>query len=269
MPNLLHHTSYGSSESSGSPVVILHGLFGSSRNWGTVARKIAERQKTFALDLRNHGDSFHSDSHTIEDMVLDLRFWIDETLQGERPILLGHSMGGLVALFFALQFPSHVQGLFVVDIAPRAYRSNHRRQFEALKIDVSSMKTRQQVDEQMAKIETSPEVRSFLQMNLERDRDTGTFRWKINLEPLEKGAYLENIKVPESVYHGPTFFLFGSESPYYDPEDREKIEALFPSSQIQVLEGAGHWLFHSHRSDFLQKLDGWLQSENLIPGSSG
>ena len=135
----------------GIPVTILHGLFASSKNWIGTGQYLSQFCKPFALDLRNHGDSPHSDSHTLAGMIGDLDHWLNER-NIEKTVLLGHSMGGLVSMGFSLSHPDRIRGLIVVDILPRAYRPNFSREIAALSLDLSPYKNRREIDKAMEKI---------------------------------------------------------------------------------------------------------------------
>jgi pimeloyl-ACP methyl ester carboxylesterase len=237
-------------------VIILHGLFGSSRNWGTTARELAKFGRLTALDLRNHGSSPHTATHTLEDMVADLERYID-TSASEAPVLMGHSMGGWVAMAYALARPSRVRALVVVDVAPRAYGVDHSREFEALSIDLTGMKRRGEVDRLMAKHISDRQVRQFLQTNLERV-DTG-FRWRVNVEPLKRGRVVHGDGQFQGCYDGPVLFVVGGRSHYVGEADRARIHALFPRADIEVVAQGDHWLHHTHPEEFQTAVSSFLR----------
>lgn len=254
----LSHSSVGSA-ASGDPVVLIHGLFGSSRNWQTIAQELSELGPVYSVDQRNHGSSPHHSSHTLTDMIADLHLWHENNLN-EPAVYVGHSMGGLTAMGLSLLFPELVRKLVVVDIAPRAYEPHHDREFEALAMDVSGFKSRQEIDGAMARIHPVPAVRRFLQMNLERGEEG--YRWAINVEALRNAAYLQGFQddFPDLTYSGPTLIIKGEHSNYIEPEDRPLFQKYFPSSRLVELKDADHWLHYSAQEAFLKTLKLFLQS---------
>ncbi|MEQ9365286.1 MAG: alpha/beta fold hydrolase, partial [Leptospirales bacterium] len=240
------------------------------RNWTSVAKVLAKNTNVHCIDQRNHGDSPHADSHTLVDLREDLKHWIDEQRFPRAPIVVGHSMGGMAAMSFALQYRDALSGLVVVDIAPRDYPPHHSKEFEALSLDVSECATRSDVDEQMKAIVSDPMVRQFLQMNLERASDSGDgYVWKINVPVLKNATHtkgLENaggIANEKSVYPGPALFVRGGASDYIRDEDFEEIKRLFPDAAIRTVEGHGHWLHYSAMQDFLDIVTDFLDRDAL------
>jgi pimeloyl-ACP methyl ester carboxylesterase len=233
----------------GLPLVILHGLFASSKNWMSTAQYMSGFSRAYALDLRNHGDSPHSDSHTLKDMIADLHEWLEDR-ELEQAVLLGHSMGGLVAMGFALSHPSAVKGLIVVDILPRGYRPDFSREFEALSLDLSPYKTRREIDEAMEPIVPDQQVRQFLQMNVERTDDG--FSWKLNVPALESSEFLQGPDFTgfREPYQGPALLIAGGESPFAPEGDQSRFIDYFPNGQIEVLEDCGHWLHYICSEEF-------------------
>ncbi len=232
-------------------IVILHGLFGSSKNWVGVGRFLTAFGRCYALDLRNHGDSPHARSHSLQDLIGDLGEWLDVHGEGP-PILIGHSMGGLAAMGYALKMPERVRAIVVVDIAPRVYPYGHRREFEALKIDISACATRPQIDEQMRAIIPAPEVRRFLQMNIARTGDG--FRWKLNVQALERSTVNADVAGLKGEYTGRALFIAGERSGYVRAQDHRRIMACFPNASIDTLPDADHWLHYSAADAFKQRL---------------
>jgi pimeloyl-ACP methyl ester carboxylesterase len=242
----LHTREFGGQ---GLPVVILHGLFASSKNWVGTAQSLSDFCRPFALDLRNHGDSPHSDSHTLQDTIGDLDQWL-QSRHLEQGVLLGHSMGGLVSMGFALSHPQAVRGLVVVDILPRGYRPDFTREFQALSLDLSPYKNRREIDEAMAPIIPDMQVRQFLQMNV--DRTDGGFRWKLNVPALQSSEFLRGPDFSgfEQTYEGPTLLIAGGQSPFVRAIDRPRFYEYFPNATIEVLEDCGHWLHYICSEEF-------------------
>jgi pimeloyl-ACP methyl ester carboxylesterase len=226
----------------GPPLVILHGLLGSSRNWQTAGRDLAVGRRVFAVDLRNHGLSPHDDRMTYAAMADDVEGWLDS--QGlARAELLGHSMGGKVAMVIACRSPDRVSRLVVVDIAPRDYFWPARRvEFKAMAgIDLSTLASRAEAERALEAQVPEWGVRKFLTTNLERS-DSGGWRWLANLPAIYAAlSDLErNPLLPGDRYGGPALFVVGSGSDYVRPEDHAAILAHFPGAQIEVIAGCGH-----------------------------
>lgn len=226
----------------GKPIVILHGLFGSSDNWLTVSKAFAEKYEVFLIDLRNHGQSPHTKSHTYEEMAEDLaQFLVQNNL--EKIILIGHSMGGKTAMAFAQKYPQKIEKLIIVDISPRYYPPHHQRELDALhSLDLSTLQNRQEADEIMAK--TIPElgIRQFLLKNLYRTED-GIFKWRMNLPVLT--AQINRIgeeSLKNSTISIPTLFLRGENSDYISENDIKLIQTIFTNAQTKTISNAGHWI---------------------------
>ncbi|MBW7857622.1 MAG: alpha/beta fold hydrolase [Leptonema sp. (in: Bacteria)] len=258
----LHYRLFSeNADTSLAPIVILHGLFGSGKNWISHSRDLSSLgYSVYTVDHRNHGDSPWSDEHSLQSMTDDIINFHNQTIQ--RPaIYLGHSMGGLVAMTLSLSHPELVKGLVVADIAPKAYKPHHQLEFAALHIDISNMKSRQEVDQAMAIVHPNQAVRQFLQMNLER-KDTG-FEWKVNVNALEKAEYLTEFDTyftnKSTKYVGPALFLKGKRSPYITGADFQLIQKWFPNSIIHTLE-ADHWLHYTNYNDFMAEIKQFFAS---------
>lgn len=248
----LNYLSWNSSgKNTNDPIILLHGLFASSRIWTNHGKELAEHgYSTYALDFRNHGESFHSREHSIELMSDDILRWM-KYKHIENPVLVGHSMGGLVAAHTALSHPYRIRAIVVIDIAPRSYTTDHELEFRALQLDLTSYKTRKELDRDMAKIHPSQKIRQFLQMSLKRNEDG--FRWKMNVDALRKSAYLSKY-VPTGTFKGPALFIRGSQSDYVQEEDYPLIKKYFPSARIETIEGADHWIHHTYRSQLIDEI---------------
>ena len=240
----LHYTVCGQ----GSAVVLLHGLFGAGDNLGLIQRRLAQKHRVFAVDLRNHGRSPHADTMSLPEMAEDL----NGLLLGQRIgscDLLGHSLGGKVAMQFALTNPSSVRRLVVVDIATKQYPPWHRPIIDALLgLPLDTMNTREQLDAALAQAIPQKLVRQFLLKSVERTPD-GNFRWRLNLSALNEN--LEQLNQPvrqDAVFRGPVLFIKGGKSDYIAPQDEPAIKRLFPCAQFQEMPEAGHWV-HSDAPD--------------------
>jgi pimeloyl-ACP methyl ester carboxylesterase len=241
----------------GKPLIIMHGLFGSSKNWITNGKFLSQFRKVIALDLRNHGDSPHSDSHSLGDLVEDLKEFVD-TLE-EVPDIMGHSMGGMTAAMFSLHYPQLLDKLVVVDIAPRTYPNRFSIEFDALELDVSNAKTRDEIDKKMAEILPDPFIRQFLQMNLEK-KDFG-YRWKPNVKALREGRS-SLVFDPGSLlpFSGKALFVLGGNSEFIEESDKSVIQNLFPNANIHTIPGAGHYLHYLNAEEFLRVSANFLVS---------
>jgi esterase len=241
----------------GNPLIIIHGLFGSSKNWITNAKELSNFAHVYAIDVRNHGDSPHNTSHSIHDLVADLKeFIIDHGIQN--PIILGHSMGGLNALLFALTYPEIIDSLVVVDIAPRSYEVNYENEFRALSMDVSHFESRQAIDEEMKKVLPDSFIRQFLQMNLDKT-ETG-YRWKVNVETLKNSRNALSLNLTDTMnFAKKALFVLGENSEYIRQSDKNLILKFFPAAQIKSIDNAGHYLHYTHAKEFLKIVSDFIR----------
>ena len=240
---LLHYLDQGQ----GRPLVILHGLFGTLDNWQSLARRWATEAglRVISVDLRNHGRSFHSAEHTYALMAQDVLALFDHLQLGPDTTLMGHSMGGKVAMRLALDHPERLARLIIVDIAPRFSNMEHQDDIVAglQAVDFTTCANRQEADAALAKYVPNVGTRQFLLKNLYRKEDN-TFAWRINLEVL--AAQLAAIGEETSStkpFLKPTLFIRGGKSDYITAEDKlHGIPALFPNSQVATVVDAGHWV---------------------------
>ena len=226
----------------GKPVIILHGLFGTSDNWQIIAKKMAETHQVFTVDLRNHGQTFHSDEFGYGLMAEDIEEFID-THSIEKPVIIGHSMGGKVAMRSALLFPEKITSIISVDMAPKYYPVRHERIIDALtNARIADAASRKEIDEQLAvKIPNFGE-RQFLMKNLKRKQEGG-FEWKMNLPIIS--SKIENLGEAihgDEIIHVPALFIRGSNSDYILDSDFPEIQKTFPESEFVTIEDAGHWV---------------------------
>jgi esterase len=241
----------------GEPLIILHGLFGSSDNWLTQARILGDHFKVYTVDQRNHGQSPHSDDFDYQSMVNDLQEFISDHSIAS-PVIIGHSMGGKAAMNFALAHPDLLSKLVVVDIAPRPYNLEHYTIVEGLKaIPVDSLSSRNEADEILSQHVAEPDVRQFLLKNLQR-KSTGGFSWKINLPVIS--SKLSNIGLDlqyAGQFEKPTLFIRGAKSKYIRDEDWEKIIQIFPAAQLETVD-TGHWVQAEKPQEFADMIVQWL-----------
>ena len=251
----LNYKSFGQ----GDPLVILHGLFGSLDNWQTIAKQLAEFYTVFIIDLRNHGRSPHVNEHSYELMAEDVfNFMSDNWIYGAN--VIGHSMGGKVAIRLALDYPEQVNKLIIADMGIKQSERGHENIFEAMfDLDLLNLDSRTIIDNQLKTRITELGVRQFLLKNLSR-RKEGGYKWKMNLSALHE-HYDEILKEIESdsTFDNLTLFLRGGNSNYVLNEDFEDIQTLFPNSKLETIEGAGHWLHAEKPKEFVQYVRAFLE----------
>jgi len=246
---------------SGPPLVILHGLLGSLDNWLPVAQKLAPHCRIFLLNLRNHGQSPHTEEFGYDEMSSDLREFLYQQ-QVARSHVLGHSMGGKVAMRFAQTHPELVNQLVVVDIAPREYSRCYDTMMDAmLSVDLSAFQRREEVD--LALVPTIPDksLRQFLLKNLSRD-ESGRWFWKPNLKVIR--AHYDHLRrgLPSSSScNVPTLFIRGEKSDYIQPNDLGLIQTLFPMARMETISNAGHWVHASAPDQVAEVVTRFLLSE--------
>jgi pimeloyl-ACP methyl ester carboxylesterase len=235
----------------GKPLVLLHGLFGSADNWFSVAPKLAERFHVVAADLRNHGHSPHDAEMTYPLMAADVAELFD-TCGFASASIVGHSMGGKVAIQFALDFPERVNKLVVVDIAPRAYARSHDNILDALlSLNLADFNSRQEMENSLASQIPSLYLRRFLLKSIGRN-DAGQFYWKMNLQAIAANysRLCEAIGAGRS-FAGPTLFLRGGKSDYVNTSDEAEIRRQFPAAKFDTIASASHWVHADTPGEFV------------------
>lgn len=243
----------------GEPLIILHGLFGSSDNWMTVAHQLGERHNVFVPDLRNHGQSFHSEKWNYEAMVEDIWNMV-EKYHISNPVILGHSMGGKVAMQFAVTFPNIVKKLIIVDIAPKFYPVHHESILKGLNaLNLATITSRFEANEHLSKHLKDATVRQFLLKNLARN-ENGGFNWKLNLSVITQE--IENIGKTldprELNFEEPTLFIKGSKSDYISPDEYRLIAEIYPNNFIATVRDSGHWVHAENTPQFLKIVENFL-----------
>ena len=223
------------------PLLVVHGLFGSARNWGAIAKRLSDSRQVVSVDMRNHGESPWYGSHGYDDLARDLAQVIKA--EGTRMDVLGHSMGGKAAMVLALTQPDLVNRMLVADIAPVAYGHSQSHLIAAMRaLDISALTTRADADAALAASVADAGVRAFLLQSL--DLRATPPRWRLNLDVLEQE--MDRITGwPKDVtgsFPRPALFLSGAKSDYVLPEHRPAIKALFPDAKFAKLPDAGHWL---------------------------
>lgn len=244
-------------EGSGKPLVIVHGLYGSSDNWLTVAKKLSAGYQVYLIDQRNHGRSPNSEEHTYEALKNDLADFFDQQ-KIEKAIVMGHSMGGKTAMCFAADYPERIEKLIVVDIAPKDYfLLNDESQYylhnnilrAMLEIDFSKMESRHQVGVFLNERIDSLSVVQFLLKNVHRNKISQQFEWRLNvpvlydnLDEIIKGVNARWFDDRLPIYTYPVLFIKGAGSNYILPDDYPSIRRIYPEAQIVEIPKAGHWL---------------------------
>ena len=240
-------------------MIIMHGIFGSSDNWLTQARLFSPHYHVFTLDLRNHGQSEHHPDFDYRVMANDLNEFIDS--KGlKNAIVIGHSMGGKVAMNFAVAHPDKLEKLIVVDIAPKPYNLEHYVILDGLKaIPIDTVASRTEADEVLSKFVPEVDVRQFLLKNLQR-KSEGGFTWKLNLPVIDKN--MRNIGLDlqfDGKFEKPTLFIRGGKSRYVHDADMERIKQIFPKAELETLD-TGHWVQAEKPQEFVDVVKKWLQA---------
>ena len=240
----------------GVPVLVLHGLFGSLSNWGWHCKQLAQQYAVYGVDLRNHGDSPHSDQLDYQVMAEDVRQLIVR-LGLESCCIVGHSMGGKVAMQLALSFPDLVEKLVIVDIAPVSYPEDadgHMNVLAAMDaVKLGEIKSRTQAEVTIEDYIPQEVTRKFLLTNLVRNKE-GSFEWRLDKDSIRKNyANLRAELIATMSFLKPVLFIKGSLSPYIKPEHEAQIKELFPAASVKLLMDAGHWL-HAEKPQALQKI---------------
>ena len=233
----LHYRKYGE----GQPLIILHGLFGSSDNWQTLGKKFAENFEVYLVDQRNHGHSPKSNEFNYQLLSDDLYKLITD-LELENITLIGHSMGGKTVMHFAQEHPLFIKKLIVVDIGPKAYPMHHDIILAGLNsLDLSTIKSRGQADKQLSKFIEDIGVKQFLLKNLYWI-EKGQLGWRINIPVLEKKMPDILAAIPDKIVETHTLFIRGEKSNYIVEDDFQNIYDQFPNSEIETIYDAGHWV---------------------------
>ncbi len=253
---MLSFSDFGTASPDTPPLIIAHGLYGSGRNWGVIAKRLADTRRVITPDMRNHGRSPRADTQTYHDMAEDLARLIDHI--GGPVDLCGHSMGGKAAMVLALTQPQLLRRLVVADIAPVGYAHTQVHHIEAMRaVDLATVSRRSDAAEQLAAQGVDPALQSFFTQSL----DIAEKRWLLNLDALE--ASMDDIigfPPVTGVFDNPSLFLTGGDSDYVLPEHRSLIKSLFPKARFAKIPGAGHWLHADKPRAFEATLRSYLDA---------
>lgn len=256
---MLNYSEYGSSDD--TPLLIAHGLYGSGRNWGVIAKRLSDTRRVITVDMRNHGQSFWSDDHSYEALGADLAAVIDAI--GGPMDVVGHSMGGKAAMVLALTRPDAVRRLVVGDIAPVSYGHSQMQFIDAMRaVDLSGVTRRSDANDQLAAQGVDPALCSFLTQSL----DVKERRWQLNLDALaENMPKILGFPDVTTSFSGPTLFLSGGQSDYVAQAYRPTIRALFPAARFARLPDAGHWLHADNPRGFEGTVRAYLDAQAPEP----
>lgn len=254
----LHYQTYGHA---GRPaLVLLHGLLGSATNWSSIGRQLSADYYVLVPDLRNHGNSPHTDGMTYTEMTQDL-IGLLERERIARATLVGHSMGGKLAMHFALLAPHRVQALGIVDVCPVTYHHTFDHYFDLFaRIDPAHITCRDDAQQQMIAAGIDEVMQFFLLQNLRRTENG--WAWRINLAALRSGQVdIVSFDAPPGYrYDGRTCVIYGTESDYVLPKYGATLSAYFPEVALHPIAGAGHWVHVDQPQEFIRTLQQFLNT---------
>ncbi len=248
----LYYRTYG--DDLAQPVIILHGLFGSSDNWKSIATQLSSNFRVVTVDLRNHGQSFHHAEMNYELLAMDIVQLLTE-LDIDQANFIGHSMGGKVVMKLGVMYPEKVMKQLVIDMSPRSYDDQHTYIIDTLSsINLNDIKTRNDADLALSVSIKDKSIRQFLLMNLKVEDES--FSWKINLSSLKKNysLLLEQIDIDKNKITFPSYFIRGSKSNYITDSDTNYIKRCYENVRIITIDGAGHWVHAESPKLFLEKV---------------
>ncbi|MEZ4906375.1 MAG: alpha/beta fold hydrolase [Saprospiraceae bacterium] len=252
----LHYKDYGS----GEPLLILHGVFGMSDNWHTIAKILSEYYWVIVPDLRNHGRSGHSEELNYDVMSGDILQLI-EKLHIRKCNIIGHSMGGKLVMNFALEYPEYIDKMMVLEIGVKQYSGNHEFILEALnKINPANYNDRRKIEMQL--LEYIPNIRivNFLMKNIKLNSDNTSYEWKFNLKAISENynQLLSSINSDHG-YLGEALFVKGGNSDYILEYDWKDILELFPNAQLHTIASAGHWIHADKQQELVNEIKNFLK----------
>lgn len=246
----------------GQALIILHGLFGQSDNWNTLAKNFAEAGfRLLTVDQRNHGLSPHSSEWDYSVMARDIKELIDD-LGLQKPILMGHSMGGKTALFFEKLFPDVLDKLIVADIAPRVYAPHHQSVLAALNaVNFKAISTRKEAEAVLSKYISDFGTKQFLLKNIYwKDAESSEMAWRFNLEVITQKYDNIGVAVPEFVSAVKTLVIRGGKSDYVTEDDLLHFRHYFPNLSVVTVSDAGHWVHAEKPKEFFEAVLGFIKA---------
>ena len=250
---LLHYKELGE----GKPLVILHGLFGTSDNWQTHAKKLGEYYRVILVDQRNHGHSPWSEDFTYEYLADDLERLIIH-LGIDQFTLIGHSMGGKTAMYYSQKYPTRLEKMVIVDIGIKQYPMHHNEIIKGIKsLDLTTISSRSAAEQAMIPFVDSYGVRQFLLKNLYWV-EKGKLAWRMNVDVLEREMEEILAPIPNIEVWTPTLFLRGAMSNYILDEDWDAIEEIFPDATLETIDNAGHWVHSEQPDEFIEMVLGFI-----------
>lgn len=242
----------------GTPLIILHGLFGSLDNWQTLARQFAENFSVYIIDVRNHGKSPHTSEHDYISIAEDLKEFMQQQ-NIDKAYFIGHSMGGKAVMQFSILYPEKVLKQVIVDIAPKKYGRGHDDIFDAIfSLNLNTLQSRNEADAQLQKLIPDFGTRQFILKNLERTEE-GNYVWKFNLETLFREY--ENVRggiTSNKPIDVETLVVKGEKSNYITAEDEANFKTLFPKAIIASVSNAGHWVHAENPAELLTLVNRFL-----------
>ncbi len=238
------------------PLLIAHGLYGSARNWGVVAKRLSTDRQVVAVDMRNHGENPWEATHSYYDMAADLAEVIEDI--GSPVDLLGHSMGGKASMVLAAKQPELIRRLVIADIAPVTYGHSQIRYVTAMQAtDLAGVTRRSDADIRLAETVDDPALRSFFLQSLDLKSDPP--KWRLNLEVLGQSmAEIMGFPEVDGTFDSPTLMLSGADSDYVSSDHRPRIKTLFPNAKFAKIPGAGHWLHAEKPREFVAAIAAFL-----------
>lgn len=247
---------YFKTSGEGTPLIILHGLFGSSDNWLTHAKKLSNYFKVYLVDQRNHGHSPWSDDFSYQIMADDLHQLVT-TEKLTNFILMGHSMGGKTAMLYAQQHEDLIEKLIIVDMGVKEYPIHHDIIIKGLtSLNLTSIETRSGAEEELGKYIDNLSIRQFLLKNLFW-KEKGQLAWRINIPVLDRKMPEILSALPFQEVFTDTLFLRGGQSDYIKDDDEKQIIRYFPIAEIHTIERAGHWIHAEAPEEFIEKILGF------------
>lgn len=230
-------------EEKNKTLLIIHGLFGSLDNWQTLAKKWSEHFRVLSIDVRNHGRSFHTESMTFEDMCQDIMKLLDH-YKIKKVSILGHSMGGKIAMDFVAVFPQYINELIVADVAPYQYDAHHKEVFEVLdSMNFGQFTNRSEIEHFIvSKLPNDRATAQFILKNIKRNEETLRFEFKFNLKTLKSSYNYLIERIAPKGFEGKTLFLAGEHSDYITANTSSLLFELYPNAEIEIIPNAGHWI---------------------------